>query len=221
MLSMNPQDFVLRLLMLVPMILSLTVHEFAHAWSAYQLGDDTASRMGRMTLNPIVHIDPIGTILLPLLGIPFGWAKPVPVNPVRFTRKVSMRAGMMITAAAGPFSNLVLAVLCTVAYGLLYRWSPGALFGDSGESALAMLLQVGIGMNVGLAVFNLLPIPPLDGSRVVDGLVPLHLRPMWENFTRYSAFLLLGVIIFGNFLLSGPSLVVHHALGALLRFITT
>src|SRR5689334_23219884 len=97
---------------LIPLILSLTVHEWAHAYSAFRLGDDTASRQGRLTLNPIPHIDPIGTILCPLLGIPFGWAKPVPVNPLRFNRGVSMRTGMMITAAAGPLSNLVLAVLC-------------------------------------------------------------------------------------------------------------
>src|SRR5579872_3573193 len=102
------------LMTLVPLVLSLTVHEWAHAYSAFRLGDDTAARMGRMTLNPIPHIDPIGTILLPMLGIPFGWAKPVPITPTRFRRDISMRAGIMITAAAGPLSNLVLAVLCTV-----------------------------------------------------------------------------------------------------------
>src|SRR5580698_8792478 len=107
---------------LIPLILSLTVHEWAHAYSAFRLGDDTAARQGRLTLNPIPHIDPFGTILCPLLGIPFGWAKPVPVNPVRFNREISMRAGMMITAAAGPLSNLVLAVLCSALAGLLGRF---------------------------------------------------------------------------------------------------
>src|SRR5580700_1620810 len=112
-------DLLERILGLIPLILSLTVHEWAHAYSAFRLGDDTAARMGRMTFNPIPHIDPFGTILCPLLGIPFGWAKPVPVNPTRFRRDVSMRTGMMITAAAGPISNLLLAVLCSVAYGML------------------------------------------------------------------------------------------------------
>src|SRR4051812_7061061 len=96
-----------RAMDLIPLVLSLTVHEFSHAWSAWLLGDDTAALQGRMTLNPIVHIDPVGTFLLPLLGIPFGWAKPVPVNPLRFTRRFSMSTGMMITAVAGPASNAV------------------------------------------------------------------------------------------------------------------
>src|SRR5215471_12296793 len=99
---------------LVPLLLSLTVHEWAHAWSAYRLGDDTAAKLGRLTLNPIAHIDPIGTLILPLLGVPFGWAKPVPVVASRFRRGVNMTTGMMITAAAGPLSNVVLAVLSAV-----------------------------------------------------------------------------------------------------------
>jgi len=215
----DSQDMLQRVLSLIPMLLSLTVHEFAHAWSAYKLGDDTASRMGRMTLNPLSHIDPIGTILLPLLGIPFGWAKPVPVNPLRFDRKVSMRTGMMLTAAAGPISNIILAVLCTVAYGLLFRWAPTTLFQSGRETALLMLLQVAIGMNVGLALFNLLPVPPLDGSRVVDGLMPRHLRPAWENFARLGPILLFAVIAFGGFLLDGPRRVVGNLLNGLLHVI--
>ena len=212
-------DFPQRVLSLIPMLLSLTVHEFAHAWSAYKLGDDTASRMGRLTLNPIAHIDPIGTLLLPLLGIPFGWAKPVPVNPLRFDRKVSMRTGMLLTAAAGPISNVILAVLCTVAYGLLFRWTPQALFQAGHPSGLMVLLSQAIAMNVGLALFNMLPVPPLDGSRVADGLMPRHLRPAWENFSRLGPMLLLGVIFFGGFLLDGPRRVVGNLLNGLLHFI--
>src|SRR5512147_1844508 len=91
----------------ITFLIAFTVHEYAHAWSAYRLGDDTAARMGRLTLNPLAHIDPIGTVLLPLLRVPFGWAKPVPVNPARFRPDVPMARGMMITAAAGPASNIV------------------------------------------------------------------------------------------------------------------
>jgi Zn-dependent protease len=197
---------------LIPLVLSLTVHEFAHAWSAYRLGDDTAARMGRLTLNPLAHIDPIGTILLPLLRVPFGWAKPVPVNPTRFRRDVSMGTGMMITAAAGPASNIVLAVVCTVAFALLSRLAPGALeAGGGGPAALLMML---IRMNVALAVFNLLPIPPLDGSRIVDGFMPIRLRPQWEAVTRVAPFLLLGVIFFGRGLIVGPS---NFFMGLLVR----
>src|SRR5271157_1843260 len=104
----DEQTILARLTFLVPLILSLSVHEWAHAWAAWRLGDDTARLLGRMTLNPLAHIDPLGTVLLPLLGVPFGWAKPVPVNPLRF-RGVSMSIGMLLTAAAGPISNIVLA----------------------------------------------------------------------------------------------------------------
>src|SRR4029077_13823616 len=141
-------------MLLVPLLLSLTVHEWAHAWSAHRLGDDTAAKLGQLTLNPIAHIDPVGTLLLPLLGIPFGWAKPVPVNPTRFRRGVSMSRGMMITAAAGPISNVVLAVVCAVAFGLVARFSPDALTSRFGVAPLLMAM---IQINVTLAIFNMLP----------------------------------------------------------------
>lgn len=191
----------LRNLMIVPLlILSLSVHEWAHAWSAYKLGDDTASREGRMTLNPLVHIDFLGTILLPLLGIPFGWAKPVPVNPLRFRRDVSMRKGMMITAAAGPASNLLIAIACSVLLGLMLRFNVI----HAGAAGAYTLLSIMIVMNIGLCVFNLLPIPPLDGSRVAEGLMPYRLRPTWEQFTRFAGVLLFAIIIFGRGVLFVP-----------------
>jgi Zn-dependent protease len=196
-------SFLLRgVTVLVPLLLSLTVHEFAHAWAAYRLGDDTAQRAGRLSLNPLVHADLLGTIILPLLGVPFGWAKPVPVNPARFRRDVKMGTGMMITASAGPISNLVLAVLCTVAFALLYRLAPATLTTETGISALLVMT---IRINISLALFNLIPIPPLDGSRIVDGLLPLRLRPQWEAFSRLAPFLLLGIVFFGGRLIAGPS----------------
>lgn len=172
----------------IPLVLSLTVHEWAHAYSAYRLGDDTAERMGRLTLNPIPHIDPIGTLLLPIMGIPFGWAKPVPVNPARFRRDVNMRKGMMITASAGPASNIVLAVLCVIVIGLMIR------FGVQ-EDALNAFLGQAFVLNIILAVFNMLPIYPLDGSRVADGLMPYKWRPAWEKFVQYGPMALLAVIV--------------------------
>ena len=218
----TPHQLLLNVLMLVPMILSLTVHEFAHAWSAYQLGDDTASMQGRMTLNPLPHIDPIGTILLPLIGIPFGWAKPVPINPVRFSRRFSMRMGIVITAAAGPFSNVILAVLCTVAFGLLLRWAPSTLFDAPRQlSGVGFLLSKAIQLNVALALFNLLPVPPLDGSRVADGLMPQRLRGAWDEFTRLGPFLLLGVILLSNFILAVPFQLAERALDRLLLAIVS
>ena len=180
-------------MILIPLLLSLTVHEWAHAWSAYRLGDDTASMQGRLTLNPIAHIDPVGTLILPLLGIPFGWAKPVPVNPTRFRRGVNMSRGMMITAAAGPLANVALAVLSAIGLGLVARFSPDLMNG--GRMGVVGLLTTLIVINVTLAIFNMIPIPPLDGSRVVDGLIPYGWRPQWESIVRLSPVLLILLVV--------------------------
>jgi Zn-dependent protease len=199
----------------IPLLLSLTIHEYAHAWSAYKLGDDTASRMGRMTLNPIAHIDPIGTVVLPLLGIPFGWAKPVPINPARFTRKIRMGAGMAITAAAGPIANVILAVLAALGFAALVRFG----LDDDSLHAAGELLGLTIRLNVSLALFNLIPIPPLDGSRIVDGFMPIRLRPQWDAFTRLSPLLLLALIFFGGQIIAGPSDYFFGLLDRLIRAI--
>jgi Zn-dependent protease len=199
---------------LIPLILSLTVHEFSHAWSAFKLGDHTAAEQGRLTLNPLVHIDPIGTFLLPLIGVPFGWAKPVPVNPARFRRDVSMGRGMMITAAAGPLSNVVIAVVCAMTYGLLWRFNPELL---AGQRAITSLLRTAIGMNVALAIFNMLPIPPLDGSRVVEALIPFRFRDAWQRFASLGPLLLLATLAMGATFLNGP---IHFANMLLVKLIT-
>lgn len=210
--------FMQRVMLLVPLLLSLTVHEFAHAWSAYRLGDDTASRMGRLTLNPFVHADLIGTILLPLLGIPFGWAKPVPINPARFRRGVRMSTGMMLTAAAGPLANVVLAVLSVVALGLIARFSIGTMQAGSGVPELLLVM---VKVNVALAIFNLIPVPPLDGSRIVDGLMPLRLRPAWETFTRLAPFLLLAVFFGAQYIMAGPIGFANDMLSRLFRVVAS
>lgn len=200
-MQMDSSVLLSRLLYVVPMLLSLTVHEYAHAWSAFRLGDDTASRQGRLTLNPLAHIDPLGSLLLPLMGIPFGWARPVPVDPLRFTRKMSMRSGMALTAAAGPASNLTLALLCAVGIGLLGRFAPDRFADDGVEVAL---LEMALQINVGLSLFNLLPVPPLDGSRIAERLVPARFQGAWDTFARASPFLLVAVFVLGGRLLAGP-----------------
>jgi Zn-dependent protease len=187
---------------LVPMILSLSVHEYAHAWSANKLGDDTAERMGRLTLNPLAHIDPFGTILLPLILVvshvpAFGWARPVPIDPSRFRRGVSMGRGMALTASAGPLSNLALAVLSTVLLGVLLR------FGVAGEGARALLIDA-ILLNVVLALFNLIPVPPLDGSRVVAWVLPGRARHAWLYVERFAPILLIFILMFGGRLIRRP-----------------
>lgn len=198
----------------IVLMLSLTVHEWAHAFSAFRLGDDTAARQGRLTLNPMVHIDPIGTLLLPMIGVPFGWAKPVPVNPAGFRRGVNMSAGMALTSAAGPVSNLLLALVCAVVYGVYLRTNPGA---RGSHDAVSALLQWGLSVNVSLAVFNMLPLPPLDGSRIVDHFIPYRLRDTWESFSRFAPLLLLLVLVSGGVFLMGPINWVRGALFEVVR----
>jgi Zn-dependent protease len=187
---------------LIPMILSLSVHEWAHAYTAHRLGDDTAQRMGRLTLNPIAHIDLFGTIILPVLLVlshvpAFGWAKPVPIDPSRFRRGVSMGRGMAITASAGPISNLVLAVASTVLLGVLLR------LGVASDGMKALLIEV-ILLNVVLAVFNLIPVPPLDGSRVVAWILRGRAREGWLQVERFAPILLILILMFGGRLIRRP-----------------
>ena len=189
-----------RILQLIPymvaLILSLSVHEFAHAWSADLLGDDTAAQMGRKTLDPTAHIDPIGTLVFPIIGFffpgapLFGWAKPVPVNPVRFTRRVSMDWGMAITAAAGPLSNVALALAASLIHFVLM------LFNMEGETLNRFLILV-LSMNVSLAFFNLIPVPPLDGGRIFTPLVPEAMRDSFRNLEQYGMIILYALLFTG------------------------
>lgn len=168
-------DFMVRLLII---FLILPVHEYAHAWMAYKLGDDTASYQGRLTLNPLAHLDIFGGICLLLTG--FGWAKPVPVDPLRFHRKHSMRFGMAATAIAGPLSNLIVAFIGTIIIRIYsitpyyteylrdtYLYDAAEFSYTDAPLLIYHFIAAFISINIGLAVFNLLPIPPLDGSKVV------------------------------------------------------
>jgi len=180
-----------RLTFLIPLLLSLSVHEWAHAWAAWRLGDDTARLLGRMTLNPLAHIDPLGTILLPLLGVPFGWAKPVPVNPLRF-RGVTMPVGMMLTAAAGPIANVALGVAAALLLILTAHLPPGTI---PAYHAIAKLLELLVVLNAVLAVFNLIPVPPLDGSRIVAAFVPNRFHGGWDAFGRVAPIALIVLLV--------------------------
>jgi Zn-dependent protease len=182
----------------VVLLFSLAIHEFAHAWTADRLGDPTARRLGRVSLNPMVHADPIGTLLFPLLaavaGAPLiGWAKPVPVNVARLGRP---RRDYMVVAAAGPASNLVLAIGAAAAMHLV----PASVDVFSGPTIavwIAVLLQRAIQLNVLLAVFNMIPIPPLDGGTVLAGLLPERLAAGFDLLRPYG-FLLLCVLMFSG-----------------------
>lgn len=177
-----------RLLVYIPLIMSLTVHEWAHAWAALRLGDDTALRLGRVTLNPLAHLDPVGTVALPLLGAPIGWAKPVPFNPIRFRREVPMERGRLLVAAAGPISNILFGAAAFAGLVLLQHL-PG------GEAPMVRSLLVSLlYINLALAFFNLLPLPPLDGSHVMEVLCPRAFRPYWEPVARSGMYTLVFVI---------------------------
>lgn len=147
------------LMSIVPILLCLTLHEMAHGYAAYLLGDDTAKRAGRLTLNPFAHLDPIGTIMLLLCG--FGYAKPVPVNMYRMKNP---KIGMAITAAAGPLMNILISAVCLFAFGCCAAKNPYGL--------PCQLLERTATLSAGLAVFNLIPIPPLDGSKVLFSFLP-------------------------------------------------
>jgi Zn-dependent protease len=200
--DLTPQHIAQGLTAYVVLLFSLSVHESAHAWMAHRLGDDTAKNEGRVTLNPIPHIDPIGTILMPLLqfvfsGIPMlAWAKPTPYNPANFRRDVTMRKGHMLVAGAGPVSNFILAVFFTGALFLVVR---GGL-ADSPTHPLLMLAWLGVQLNVVLAVFNLFPIPPLDGSKVASYGLPGSIGQRYDRVMEPYGFLILMVLLMSGVL---------------------
>lgn len=184
------------MLNLVIMVLSLSVHEFAHAVVADRLGDDTPRSQGRLTLSPLAHYDVFGTILIPIIGtvlggIAFiGWARPVQTLPGNYTRKVSMRTGTILVSIAGPASNLALAILAMAAYAVLVRVDPAAVARQDTVGAVASLLYTMVLVNIGLCVFNMLPLPPLDGAR----LLPRSMDEFQQQIAPFS-FIIIMIIL--------------------------
>ena len=190
---MDVANIIQRIAILTPpILLAVTVHEMAHGWVAYLFGDPTARSQGRLTLNPIHHLDPIGTLVF-FITQTIGWAKPVPVNPAYFK---DPKRDMIWVSLAGPAANIFLAVVSA----LVMRQIPGLLGPSPGSQGfffrpVLYMAYVSIQINVGLAVFNLIPIPPLDGSKVLMGILPSDLARSYQEFERYG-FLLILLLVF-------------------------
>ena len=186
-MDFNLENMILRI---PAILLALTVHEYAHGWVAYRLGDRTAYDAGRLSMNPIVHLDIFGTLML-LFG-PFGWAKPVPVDPQYFQNP---KRGVLLVSAAGPLSNIVLALL----FGYSLRVIGAALPLQNMHPDITRFLMLSILINTGISFFNLLPVPPLDGSKILLGMLPNRLIPGYIEKSRYlpTIFIVLLVLEWG------------------------
>lgn len=183
----------------VPVMLGIILHEVAHGWMASRRGDQTAKMLGRLTLNPLPHIDPmgLGMFVLTALTSPviFGWAKPVPVNARNFKNP---RVDMMLVSVAGPVSNMLLALLCAFGFALMAKFiDPETLLKSREAGFFFNMLQVGIIANFALAWLNLLPLPPLDGSHIVEGFLPPKLAWQYSKLSRYGMIILLLLLVTG------------------------
>jgi len=191
MLGLDPATLISRLIVLV---ISFTVHEFAHAWTATQFGDDTPRQYGRLTLNPLAHLDPMGSLLLLVAG--FGWAKPVPINPYALHRRSA--AGVMWVSLAGPFSNLLMAILAALPFrlGLVSAYegltAPQAILPTAPQVLVQFVL-----INLLLCLFNLIPLAPLDGEKIIDYFLPPNIARVFENIRPYGPIILIVLVLVG------------------------
>lgn len=160
-------------------LIAITFHEFAHGFVAYKLGDNTAKNEGRLSLNPLDHLDPIGSLMLLFAG--FGWGKPVHVNPRNYTRKISMEKGEAIVSAAGPIMNFLLAIIFTLIYYAIYKFAGSQLLSSTVGGIIMLLISYTISINIGLGVFNLIPLPPLDGSKIIMPFLPYKAKEWFTN----------------------------------------
>jgi len=187
----DPEQLKMVPLWIIAFLISAAFHEAAHAWTAYKLGDDTAANAGRMTINPLVHIDPMGLIFLIIMaasGFGIGWAKPVPINPYNFRNP---RRDNMLVALSGPVSNIILAAF----FVLLFKLFPGLFDTDN---RVGILFVIFLQLNMILAAFNLLPIHPLDGSHIVEGILPDPLADLWQKTYPFGFIILILLLISGG-----------------------
>lgn len=175
----NPGALVALLVSIPGVLLAITFHEFAHGYTAYKLGDNTAKNEGRLSLNPLDHLDPIGTLMLLLAG--FGWGKPVHVNPINYTRKISMEKGEAIVSVAGPLTNIILAFVLALIYNALIKFASIEFLLSTVGHIIQLIVVSAISINIGLGVFNLIPLPPLDGSKIIMPFLPYNAKQWFRN----------------------------------------
>lgn len=194
---------VLNILLTIPGVLvAITFHEYAHAFAAYKLGDDTPRNQGRLSLNPLAHLDPFGVIMLIFAHI--GWGKPVQINPNNFTRKISERTGEAIVAFAGPLMNFILAFVFTIIFYAITTFATSFAYTTQAGIIVMTMIQYTILVNVGLGVFNLIPLPPLDGSKILMAFLSYNARRWVEEHTQlfYIIFLIIWITPISSMIIS-------------------
>lgn len=198
----NPQELLSLLLTVPGVLIAITFHEYAHALAADKLGDDTPRRQGRLTLNPLAHLDPIGSIMLLFAG--FAWGKPVEINPRNFNRNITMSKGDAIVSIAGPLMNILLAFVFSIIYFAIGTFAPVFAIGSQLGLIIMTILQMTVIINIGLGIFNLIPLPPLDGSKVLKNFLPYSARTWMENYESifYIVFVVLWVTGLAGWIIS-------------------
>ena len=215
----NPGQILALLLSIPGVLIAITFHEYAHAWAAYKLGDDTAKSQGRLSLNPLKHMDPIGIAMLLFLG--FGWGRPVEIDSRNFNRNISVRKAEAIVSIAGPLANFILAIVFSAIYGALIKFN--ALTSMDARTALTIItiLQSIISINIGLGVFNLIPLPPLDGSKVLSYFLPYNARDWFENNQQifYIIFLIIWITGIAGTIISPAITSIYYGLMKLVSLV--
>ena len=215
----NPGQILALLLSIPGVLIAITFHEYAHAWTAYKLGDDTAKSQGRLSLNPLKHMDPIGIVMLLFLG--FGWGRPVEIDSRNFNRNISVRKAEAIVSIAGPLDNFILAIVFSAIYGALIKFN--ALTSMDTRTALTIItiLQSIISINIGLGVFNLIPLPPLDGSKVLSYFLPYNARNWFENNQQifYIIFLIIWITGIAGTIISPAITSIYYGLMKLVSLV--
>lgn len=215
----NPTDLLYLVLTLPGVIVAITFHEFAHAWMADRLGDDTPRNQGRLNLNPISHLDPFGFAML--IFAHFGWGKPVQINPRNFNRKRSMSAQEAMVAIAGPVMNIIIAIILTIIMFCLQKFVPTFLVLNKVGFILGVIIEMAIIVNIGLGVFNLVPLPPLDGSKVLMHFLPYNAKNWFINHQDifYVVFLVIWITGIVSYIISPVINVVYSGIYGVVSWI--